>query len=233
MKKQNQNLSSHVKSDKFKWFITFVSIILLSVMIVGLSLQLFGQGKMKPSEWFNKSDTSITPPDSSSNDNKDVVDPDGDNTGNKGEDNKPNGDNTGENKPDDNEPTPPPVAPVFENVNIAEQFDTQVFYSDKTLAGSFTAVKIVSHSVFGFKIQLMPEKDSTSGLRSFNGNMESLVGKEFVADCSSKRQVIKIGFVKVDDKYQLVILSLTTEDNDGNAVDEISEPIYLSLYVNE
>lgn len=42
----------HKKSDKIKWVITGVAFILVFALIVGLCLQLFGNGKQKPSEWF-------------------------------------------------------------------------------------------------------------------------------------------------------------------------------------
>ncbi|MCM1305891.1 MAG: hypothetical protein NC037_00275 [Bacteroides sp.] len=48
--------NKHVKSDKIKWAIAFIAILMIAVFCVGLSLQLFGTGKQKPSEWFNSSD---------------------------------------------------------------------------------------------------------------------------------------------------------------------------------
>ena len=52
----NKNLNKHIKSDKAKWIITSIVLVLVIVMLVGMCLQLFGQGKAKPSEWFNKTD---------------------------------------------------------------------------------------------------------------------------------------------------------------------------------
>lgn len=48
-------LSKHKRTDKFKWIITAVSIMLITVLLIGLCLQVFGTGKVKPSEW-GKSD---------------------------------------------------------------------------------------------------------------------------------------------------------------------------------
>lgn len=95
MKKQNQNLSSHVKRDKFKWFMTAVAIFAICAMLVGMGLQLFGQGKVKPSEWFSKPNTpngsTVVPDD----DKPDIPTPD-DGSGNI----KPGGDDIGDNTED-------------------------------------------------------------------------------------------------------------------------------------
>ena len=50
----NYELQSHKKSDKIKWVITGVAFLLAFVIIVGLCMQLFGKGKVKPSEWLSK-----------------------------------------------------------------------------------------------------------------------------------------------------------------------------------
>ncbi|MDE6472076.1 MAG: InlB B-repeat-containing protein [Clostridia bacterium] len=50
-------LKRHKKSDKIKWIFTSITFLLISVMLVGFGLQLFGTGKLKPSEWFTKSNT--------------------------------------------------------------------------------------------------------------------------------------------------------------------------------
>lgn len=50
----SKNLNRHIKSDKAKWAITGIVLVLVIVMLVGMCLQLFGQGKVKPSEWFKK-----------------------------------------------------------------------------------------------------------------------------------------------------------------------------------
>ena len=47
-------LQQHKKADTVKWSLTLIAFILVGVMLVGLILQVFGMGKMKPSEWFNK-----------------------------------------------------------------------------------------------------------------------------------------------------------------------------------
>ena len=56
-------LKRHKKSDKIKWIITGVFIVLLSVMVAGLCMQLFAKDdKYKPSEWFKKPETEQTQP---------------------------------------------------------------------------------------------------------------------------------------------------------------------------
>ena len=52
----NFELKRHKKSDKIKWVLTGVAFVLVFVMLVGMCLQLFGKGKVKPSEWFNKTE---------------------------------------------------------------------------------------------------------------------------------------------------------------------------------
>lgn len=54
--------NKHKKSDKIKWLFTGIAFILVFVMIIGMCLQLFGKGKWKPSEWFEKPDTEQTSP---------------------------------------------------------------------------------------------------------------------------------------------------------------------------
>ena len=49
-------LQSHKKSDKFKWIITGIAFVIVFVMLAGLCLQVFGAGKMKPSEWVKPSE---------------------------------------------------------------------------------------------------------------------------------------------------------------------------------
>lgn len=46
----------HRKSDKVKWIITFISVLLITVMLTGVCLQVFGTDNQKPSEWFNKTE---------------------------------------------------------------------------------------------------------------------------------------------------------------------------------
>lgn len=53
-------LQRHKRSDKIKWAFTGIAFVLLFVMVVGLCLQLFGTGKVKPSEWFKKEDNEQT-----------------------------------------------------------------------------------------------------------------------------------------------------------------------------
>ncbi|MGN0804998.1 MAG: hypothetical protein ACI4MS_06415 [Candidatus Coproplasma sp.] len=55
----NYDLNSHKKSDKVKWIISGVAMVLAFILIIGLFLQVFGQGKVKPSEWFTKDETQV------------------------------------------------------------------------------------------------------------------------------------------------------------------------------
>lgn len=47
-------LNDHKKRDKFKWVATAISLFFITVLLIGLCLQVFGNGKVKPSEWFVK-----------------------------------------------------------------------------------------------------------------------------------------------------------------------------------
>lgn len=60
-------LNKHKRKDSIKWTITFIAIVLLAIMVVGLCLQLFAGDKYKPSEWFKKPDTEQTLPDETAN----------------------------------------------------------------------------------------------------------------------------------------------------------------------
>lgn len=53
-------LQRHKRSDKVKWVLTGIMFFLAFIMIAGLILQVFGTGKVKPSEWFKKSDSEQT-----------------------------------------------------------------------------------------------------------------------------------------------------------------------------
>ena len=57
----NNEFYNHERSDRIKWIIAAIAILLVAVMVIGLCLQLFGKGKAKPSEWFDK--TEQTTPD--------------------------------------------------------------------------------------------------------------------------------------------------------------------------
>ncbi len=59
----NYELNRHKAKDKIKWVFTGISFLLVFVMLAGMCLQLFGTGKVKPSEWFKKPDTEQTQPD--------------------------------------------------------------------------------------------------------------------------------------------------------------------------
>lgn len=48
------DLQRHKKSDKIKWIFTGITFLLFFVMLTGVCLQVFGTGKLKPSEWFVK-----------------------------------------------------------------------------------------------------------------------------------------------------------------------------------
>ena len=54
-------LNRHKKSDKVKWVITGISFVLVFALLIGLFLQIFGKGKMKPSEWFNNQTEEVQP----------------------------------------------------------------------------------------------------------------------------------------------------------------------------
>lgn len=63
----NYDLNRHKKSDKIKWVLTAICIVLLSVMVAGLCMQMFATDeKYKPSEWFKPS-TEQTQPDTDEN----------------------------------------------------------------------------------------------------------------------------------------------------------------------
>lgn len=49
-------LQKHQTADRVKWIATGVSLLLVLVLLVGLCLQVFGTGKVKPSEWFAQSE---------------------------------------------------------------------------------------------------------------------------------------------------------------------------------
>ena len=61
---KRNNLQSHCKSDKIKWIFTGIAFVLIFAMIAGVCLQVFGKGKAKPTEWFNKTEQSEDLPDS-------------------------------------------------------------------------------------------------------------------------------------------------------------------------
>lgn len=50
-------LNDHKKRDKANRIVTAISLALIAIMLIGLCLQVFGKGKVKPSEWFGKSDS--------------------------------------------------------------------------------------------------------------------------------------------------------------------------------
>ncbi len=52
-------LDDHKKRDKANRIVTAISLLIITVMLIGLCLQVFGKGKVKPSEWFEKSDSQI------------------------------------------------------------------------------------------------------------------------------------------------------------------------------
>lgn len=57
-------LKRHKKSDKIKWFITGILLVLVLVMLIGLCMQVFATNdKMKPSNWFKKAEQTDKLPD--------------------------------------------------------------------------------------------------------------------------------------------------------------------------
>lgn len=60
-------LRQHKKSDKIKWVITSIAFVLVFVFLAGLCMQLFGNDKIKPSNWFKKPDTEQTQSDIDNN----------------------------------------------------------------------------------------------------------------------------------------------------------------------
>ena len=65
------DLNEHKKSDKIKWVFTGIAFVLVFVMLAGIFMQIFGAGKVKPSEWLKKPETEQTEP--LPEDNGDVV----------------------------------------------------------------------------------------------------------------------------------------------------------------
>lgn len=55
-------LNKHMKSDKIKWIVITIALLLVSATLVGVCLQIFGRDKQKPSKWFTKSDNQIVKP---------------------------------------------------------------------------------------------------------------------------------------------------------------------------
>ncbi len=53
---KNYELNKHKKSDKIKWILTAVAFGLLFVILAGLCMQLFGNDKIKPANWFKKTE---------------------------------------------------------------------------------------------------------------------------------------------------------------------------------
>lgn len=48
------------KSEGVKWALTGIAFVLVFVILAGILMQVFGKGKVKPSEWFNKPGTEQT-----------------------------------------------------------------------------------------------------------------------------------------------------------------------------
>lgn len=55
-------LKEHKKRDKIKWIFIAIGFILIAAIIAGMAMQIFGKGKVKPSEWFKKQETEQTQP---------------------------------------------------------------------------------------------------------------------------------------------------------------------------
>lgn len=61
----------HKKSDKVKWIITAVAFVLVTVMLVGICMQIFAKNeKYKPSEWFKKPAQTQPLPEEKNNDSE-------------------------------------------------------------------------------------------------------------------------------------------------------------------
>lgn len=69
----NYEFNKHMKSDKVKWVLTAIAFVLVAALIVGLFLQVFGEGKVKPSEWFNTQTEEQLPDDETPDDGGAVV----------------------------------------------------------------------------------------------------------------------------------------------------------------
>lgn len=54
------DLQRHTKRDRIRWAIASILFVLMIVLLTGLILQVFGMGKVKPSEWFKKQDDEKT-----------------------------------------------------------------------------------------------------------------------------------------------------------------------------
>lgn len=48
----DQNFNEYIKADKKRWRVAGTAILLNIVLLICMFLQLFGQGKVRPSEWF-------------------------------------------------------------------------------------------------------------------------------------------------------------------------------------
>ncbi len=60
-------LKRHKRSDAIKWTATAIAFVFVVIVLVGVCLQAFGKGKVKPSEWFKKDEqTEQTTPDDQS-----------------------------------------------------------------------------------------------------------------------------------------------------------------------
>ncbi len=51
------DLNTHKTKDKVKWILTAIAFLLVAVMLIGICLQVFGKGGIKPTEWFNDEQT--------------------------------------------------------------------------------------------------------------------------------------------------------------------------------
>lgn len=62
------DLNRHKKSDKVKWVLSGIAFFLVIITIVGMCMQIWGKGKVKPSEWFKHEETEQTSPDTENED---------------------------------------------------------------------------------------------------------------------------------------------------------------------
>lgn len=56
MKRQ---FEQHRQKDRLRFSVLACAVFLVVLTVVGIGLQVFGKGKVKPSEWFAKSDKQI------------------------------------------------------------------------------------------------------------------------------------------------------------------------------
>ena len=56
------DLHNHKNKDRIKWSLTALTFLLVIVLLVGLCLQVYGSGKLKPTEWFSEDEETQAQP---------------------------------------------------------------------------------------------------------------------------------------------------------------------------